>query len=120
MLSNILLFYGIFLLSCGIVSVAFIGMKAKTALLSGGTAGFISFLISYSAMQNMSFSKWAALALTGMLFAVFSWRATVTFFNVLELATCKNEQLKAKAIAFLIISLMAIVSLMVFAQIVLA
>ena len=113
-LTNLLVFYGLFLILSGVVSVAFIGMKAKTALLSGGTAGGLSLLIAFLYSENAAGMVYAGLFLALALFIVFSWRATKTLFRLFEIIPTQHQELKGKGIAFLIISLMAVVSLVVF------
>jgi hypothetical protein len=112
-MNTLLLFYGFFLISCGIASVIFIGPKAKTALISGGSSGLISICIGYF----YSFDCWpiviAGIALSLMLFIVFAWRSTKTFLKLIELIAAKDPETNTKAIAFLIISLMAVVSILV-------
>ena len=115
MQQSLLFFYGFFLLICGIVTVLFIGMKAKTALVSGGTSACISFLIAYLLPTQVEAARWAGIGLSLALFIVFSWRATKTLFKLFELIPTGGEELKGKGIAFLIISLMAVVSLFVLA-----
>ena len=116
MLTYLLSFYGIFLIFCGIISVVFIGLKAKTALLSGGLSGAISLFIAYMAMDEAAgVAAWAGLALSFGLFIVFAWRSAKTLFKVFELlSSSSHEELNGKGIAFLIISLMAVVSMVVF------
>lgn len=109
----LLSFYGIFLILCGIVSVIFIGMKAKTALASGGLSGAISIVLAYLASKEIAASSWAGLGLSLALLIVFSWRSSKTLFKVFELIPTAHPDLKGKGIAFLIISLMAIVSIVV-------
>ena len=106
----LLYFYGAFLITCGIVSVAFIGLKAKTALISGGMSGFISIAIAYLNSRGVAAAAVAALIIPALLFIVFSWRSTKTLFKVFELIPSQHADLKGKGIAFLIISLMAVVS----------
>jgi hypothetical protein len=108
-------FYGIFLILCGIISIVFIGIKAKTALFSGGTSGTIALLIAYLLSQGIESAKWGGLSLSSGLFIVFSWRTTKTLFKIFELIREPNDELKGKGIAFLIIGLMAIVTLFVLA-----
>ncbi len=110
----LLVFYGFFLMLSGIVSVAFIGMKAKTALVSGGTAGLTSLFIAYLFSVQSGSAQAAGLILTLALFVIFSWRATKTLFRLMEMIPNGHTELKGKGIAFLIIALMAVVSLMVF------
>lgn len=110
---NALIFYGIFLIVSGVVSVVFIGGKAKTALISGGTSGVISLLIAYLISIDLAGATIASLVLPAALFCVFSWRSTKTLFKVFELISTAHQDLKGKGIAFLIISLMAVVSLVI-------
>jgi uncharacterized membrane protein (UPF0136 family) len=114
--SWLLSFYGLFLITSGIVSVIFIGMKAKTALLSGGMSGVISFALAYLNHEPSKAVMLAALFVPFALFIVFSWRSAKTLFRIFELIpSSAKEELNGKGIAFLIISLMAITSLFVFA-----
>ena len=111
----ILIFYGFFLITCGIGSVLFIGMRAKTALLSGGTSGVISILVGYFyRLHNMPLTT-IAILIPLALFIVFSWRSSKTLFKLIELISNKSTETNSTAIAFLIISLMAVVSIFTFA-----
>jgi hypothetical protein len=114
-LPALLYFYGSFLILCGVVSVIFIGMKAKTALASGGTSGLIAFIIGYLASRDVNAAHYAAIILAAALFIVFCWRSSKTLFKIFELLSQPGEhsELNGKGIAFLIISLMAVVSLFV-------
>ncbi|MDB5257565.1 MAG: hypothetical protein JWM14_2260 [Chitinophagaceae bacterium] len=112
-LTNLLLFYGLFLIVSGIVSVIFIGMKAKTALISGGTAGGLVLATAFLISGGVTAAAYAGLLLSFALFVVFSWRATKTLFRLFEIIPTGHEELKGKGIAFLIIALMAVVSLIV-------
>ena len=110
---SLLSFYGIFLILCGIVSVIFIGMKAKTALLSGGTSGVLSLLIAYLISIGVPGAVWMGAGLCLALLVVFCWRTAMTLFKVFELVPTGHPDLRGKGIAFLIISLMAVVSMFV-------
>ena len=114
-LTSLLYFYGIFLITCGIISVIFIGPKAKTALASGGLSGVISLTIGYLISTNTNGAQVAGIGLSLALFIVFAWRATKTLFKIFEFiaSSAPAEDLRGKGIAFLIISLMAIVSMIV-------
>lgn len=112
--TTLLFLYGTFLICCGITAVLFIGLKAKTALVSGGTSGCIAILSAYLLSQGYTSAKWLGLTLAGGLFIVFSWRTTKTLFSVFDMIAANDEGLKGKGIAFLIIGLMAIVTLFVF------
>src|SRR6478609_11688701 len=115
MSASLFYFYGIFLILCGIVSVIFIGPKAKTALMSGGTAGLLSILIAYFIGDGSRYAPIFGIILPAALFIVFAWRSTKTLFRIFELLLerADKKELNGKGIAFLIISLMAIISLVV-------
>lgn len=110
-LATLLYFYGAFLIICGVVSVIFIGSKAKTALLSGGMSGVLALLCGYGISMDVNAARIGGMVLSAMLFVVFSWRSTKTLFKVFEIVNTPGEELKGKLIAFLIISLMAVVSI---------
>ena len=110
---SLLFYYGVFLMLCGIVSVTLIGMKAKTALASGGISGVIAITIGHFISQGSTVAQFAGLLVCFMLFGVFCWRSAKTLFAVFELIPERHPDLKGKAIAFLIISLMAVVSIVV-------
>jgi len=110
---SLLFYYGAFLILCGVTSVLLIGMKAKTALASGGLSGVIMITIGHFISQGSGVAQVAGLLVCLMLFIVFCWRSAKTLFTVLELTSQRHPDLNGKAIAFLIISLMAVVTLMV-------
>ncbi|MFD0999658.1 hypothetical protein ACFQ21_10085 [Ohtaekwangia kribbensis] len=113
---TLLYFYGSFLIICGIVSVIFIGLKAKTALISGGMSGCISLFIGYLIFSDVAAARLAGIFISLALFCVFSWRSTKTLFRIFEIQQSSvHDELKGKGIAFLIISLMAVVSVFVLA-----
>lgn len=111
---TILYFYGTFLILCGIVAVIFIGLKAKTALMSGGMSGAIAITTAWLLPIQTPGTPVAGLIIPLLLFIVFAWRSTKTLFRIFELIPLQHEDLKGKGIAFLIISLMAVVSLFSF------
>jgi hypothetical protein len=90
-------------------------MKAKTALASGGISGAVALLMAWLISQDINSGRIGGIVLTLMLFIVFSWRATKTLFKIFELLQIPtpSDELNGKGIAFLIISLMAIVSIVV-------
>ena len=110
---SLLFYYGVFLILCGVVSVAFIGLKAKTALLSGGISGVIAITIGHYISQGSTLAQVSGLLVCLMLFGVFCWRSAKTLFTLFELIPERHPDLKNKGIAFLIISLMAVVSIVV-------
>jgi len=115
MTSTLLFVYGAFLILCGIISVIFIGMKAKTALMSGGMSGLLAIATGHFISTGLNAAVILGTLLTLGLFIVFSWRSTKTLFRIFELISSSSdkEELNGKGIAFLIISLMAVVSAMV-------
>lgn len=111
---SILLFvYGIFLISCGIIAVSFIGLKAKTALISGGLSGIISMGVGHLIHLQGPMAPILGIVITLGLFGIFAWRTTQTLYKVFELIPSAHEDLKGKTKAFLIIALMAVVSMVV-------
>lgn len=111
--ASLLFFYGLFLILCGITAVLFIGWSAKTALISGGTSGLVAIVTGHFLSQGYSIATSAGLVVSFGLFCVFSWRSTKTLFAVFDLIKSQDERLPKKGIAFLIISLMAVVSIIV-------
>ena len=110
---SLLFLYGVFLILCGIMSVIFIGMKAKTALASGGTSGVVAMATGHFLYQGYEVCVILGIALSLALFCVFAWRSTKTLQTIFKLIPAQSPDLPGKGIAFLIISLMAIVSLLV-------
>jgi hypothetical protein len=110
---SLLFYYGLFLICCGIAAVSLIGMKAKTALASGGISGIIAIAIGHFISLGSSVAQVVGIVLPMVLFVIFCWRSAKTLFMVFELIADRHPDLKGKGIAFLIISLMAIVSITV-------
>lgn len=102
--------YGTFLILCGIISVIFIGIKAKTALISGGTSGLLNISSGLLVYNSFTWGAYCSIFLTTALIIVFSWRSTKTLFRLMEMIQEHHKDWKGKAIAFLIISLMAVTS----------
>jgi hypothetical protein len=100
------------------VSVIFIGSKAKTALISGGTSGVMAVAIGHLISTDTNGARIAGIILSLALFIVFAWRSTKTLFRIFEVLRSESDQheLKGKGIAFLIISLMAVVSIFILLQ----
>ena len=74
--------YGAFLVAAGAIGYLSNPEKAATALLSGGTFGALSLLWGALLRGGAGWARWAALATTGLLAAVFTWRATVSWIAV--------------------------------------
>ena len=74
--------YGAFLITVGVVGYLSNPEKAATALLSGGSFGALSIAWGGLLRRGRSWARWAALATTGFLTAVFAWRSTVSWLAV--------------------------------------
>ena len=64
----LLFYYGVFLIMCGVASVILIGLKAKTALVSGGISGVIMITIGHFISQGSSGAQAAGLLVCFTLF----------------------------------------------------
>ena len=82
--SKWLIGFGIFLFLCGLAGYISNPVAAKTALISGSLFGGLSVLWGVLLGKGMGFAKWAALATTAMLCAVFSWRSIVSWQKVAD------------------------------------
>ena len=82
--------------------------------MSGGMSGVINIVIGYLISTGSAAGAWTGIVVSLGLFIVFSWRSTKTLQKVFELVPTQHPDLNGKAIAFLIISLMAVVSVVVF------
>jgi uncharacterized membrane protein (UPF0136 family) len=74
--------YGGFLIVVGLVGYLSNPEKAATALLSGGSFGALSMLWGGMLRRGKDWARWAALATTGFLTAVFAWRSTASWLAV--------------------------------------
>ena len=84
--------------------------------MSGGMSGLLSILIAYFIGNDSAYPPVFGIILPGALFIIFAWRSTKTLFKIFELLSNKADinELNGKGIAFLIISLMAVTSFVVF------
>lgn len=105
-----LLGYGAFLVAVGVVGYLSNPEKAATALASGGTFGGLSLAWGLLLRSGRGWARSAALATTGLLTLVFTWRATVSWLAVLG---GQPEKLVAAALitAMLLASVMTLVVL---------
>ena len=87
--------YGAFLVAVGVVGYLSNPEKAATALLSGGTFGVLSAIWGGLLRRGVGWARWAAIATTGFLTAVFAWRATVTW---LAFSAGNSQKLVAAAL----------------------
>ena len=76
--------FGAFLFLCGLAGYLSNPVAAKTALISGSVFGALSVLWGFLLGKGLKFAKWAALATTLMLCAVFSWRSIVSWQKFAE------------------------------------
>lgn len=98
-----LVFYGGFLILLGVLGYLSNPEKAKTALMSGGTFGSLSILWGVLGACGVRWSRSVAIATTGFLALIFTWRATASWLAVSE---GKSEKLFAASL----ISLMLVAS----------
>lgn len=104
-----LMLYGGFLIVMGLAGYWSNPEKARTALLFGGTFGALSILWGVLGARGVRWSLLAALVTTGLLAAVFVWRASVGWLAVLD---GQSEKVFAAA---LITSMLAASTLMLVA-----
>lgn len=78
-----LLGYGAFLVAAGIAGYLSNPEKAATALASGGAFGALSAAWGLLLRRGRAWARPAALATTGLLAAVFTWRAAASWLAVL-------------------------------------
>ena len=102
-----LIFYGAFLILCGLLGYLSNPEKAKTALMSGGTFGTLSIVWGVLGARGFRWSRPVALTTTGLLTLVFAWRASVGWMAVLD---GRREKLFAAGL----ISLMFAASVLMF------
>jgi uncharacterized membrane protein (UPF0136 family) len=81
-LGNWMLGYGAFLVAIGVIGYLSNPERAATALMSGGTFGTLSMVWGVLLRRSQGWARWAALATTGFLTAVFAWRSTVSWLAV--------------------------------------
>ena len=77
-------------------------------------SGGISLLIAYLIFHQVQGAKLGGVIFSFALFIVFAWRSTKTLFSIFDMIEKSQEGIKSKGIAFLMISLMALISLIVF------
>ena len=79
-----LIFYGAFLILCGLLGYLSNPEKANTALMSGGAFGALSIVWGVLGARGVRWSLPAALATTGLLALVLAWRASVGWLAVID------------------------------------
>ena len=83
-LATWLLGYGAFLVAAGLAGYLSNPEKAATALASGGTFGALSVAWGLLLRRGQGWARRAALATTGLLTLVFTWRAAASWLAVLD------------------------------------
>ena len=101
---NWMIGYGAFLIAVGIAGYLSNPEKAATAVLSGGTFGTLSMAWGLLLRRGHAWARRGAIATTGLLAVVFTWRASVGWIAV---AAGQSEKLVAAAL----ISAMLVASL---------
>ncbi|MFN8601683.1 MAG: hypothetical protein U0842_14540 [Candidatus Binatia bacterium] len=101
---NWMIGYGAFLIAVGIAGYLSNPEKAATAVLSGGTFGTLSMAWGLLLRRGHAWARRGAVATTGLLAVVFTWRASVGWIAV---AAGQSEKLVAAAL----ISAMLVASL---------
>lgn len=79
-----LLGYGTFLVVAGAVGYLSNPEKAATALISGGTFGALSAAWGLLLRSGRGWARWAAIATTGFLALVFTWRSMASWLAVVD------------------------------------
>jgi uncharacterized membrane protein (UPF0136 family) len=95
-----LILYGAFLIVMGLLGYLSNPEKAKTALMSGGTFGALSIVWGVLGARGVRWSLPAALATSGLLALVLSWRASVGWLAVID---GKREKLFAASLVTLML-----------------
>lgn len=106
-----ILAYGAFLICAGIAGFLSNPEKARTALMSGGTAGSLSLLWGWMAWKGLRWGWWAALATTSLLTLVFLWRSTVTWQAVA--AGNQDKVFAASLISTMLVASLAILPILI-------
>lgn len=76
--------YAAFLFLCGLAGYLSNPEKAISALIMGSVFGALSAIWAFLLGKGLGFAKWAALATTLMLCAVFSWRSIMSWQKFAE------------------------------------
>jgi uncharacterized membrane protein (UPF0136 family) len=83
-LGNWLLGYGAFLIAIGVTGYLSNPEKAATALISGGTFGALSIAWGLLLRTGRAWARTGAMATTGFLTLVFSWRSIASWLAFLK------------------------------------
>jgi hypothetical protein len=77
-------------------------------------SGLIAIVLGYLVQNGNATAGIGGVVLAFLLFCVFAWRSTKTLHKIFELIPSQDRDLNGKGIAFLIISLMAVMSMVIF------
>lgn len=107
----LMLFYGFFLIAIAIITILIVGWNAKTALISGGSMGLLAMTIAHFINKDSRIAMYAGFVQTFGLSFIFGWRALKSLDATLQLVSANSlEEVHTKAIAFIMINLMMVVS----------
>lgn len=113
-LSILYFFYGLYMIICGIIPFFFVGPSAKSAVVSGLISALLAFACGYFLFQGRLWAFWAGNLLVLFLLGIFAWRASASFIRLVDLIAYGDSfQLPEKALAFLILSSMFLMTLIV-------
>ena len=73
----------------------------------------IAIIIGHFISQGSETARWAGVLVCFALFIVFCWRSAKTLFTLSDFIAARHPDVRDKATAFLIIILMAVVSIVV-------
>jgi uncharacterized membrane protein (UPF0136 family) len=115
-LSRLFLVYGAYMVICGFIPFVMRGEEARAAVGSGLFSGILAFVIAYFLHAGRLWAYWMGNLLLLLLLGVFGWRSATAFMKLLDLIIFGDAiQVPARAVAFLIMSSMFILSLIVLA-----
>jgi uncharacterized membrane protein (UPF0136 family) len=107
-------FYGIYMIVCGILPFFFVGPSARSAFVSGIFSAGLAFTCGYFLNQGRQWAFWLGNLLALFLLGIFAWRASVSFLRLVDLIAYGDSfQLPEKALSFLILLSMFLMSLIV-------
>jgi uncharacterized membrane protein (UPF0136 family) len=113
-LSILFFFYGLYMIVCGIIPLFFLGQAARSAFVSGVVTGGLAIVFAYFLHQGRLWAFWAGNLLAVFLLGIFAFRASASFLRLVDLIAYGDSfQLPEKAVGFLILSSMFLISLIV-------
>lgn len=83
-LGTILIFYGSFLLACGVAGYLLTGETSSSSLFNGGVFGSLMIVMGLLLRQGRPWTMPAALSATAIFTLTFVWRGTVQWIEVAQ------------------------------------